>query len=107
MMDKQTDRQTEFSIVDSTPSVKGSSKNNCLCGISQGAIPGIWSGKEKTNEERKRGDYLKDEKVMTDKQTNRQAEFSLVDSTPSVKGSSKNRYPCGISQGAIPRTDRP
>ena len=31
-------------------------------------------------------EYSKKEKVMTDKQTNRQTEFPLVDSTPSVEG---------------------
>ena len=31
-------------------------------------------------------EYLKMEKVITDKQTNRKTEFPLVDSTPSVKG---------------------
>ena len=31
-------------------------------------------------------EYLKKEKVMTDKQTHRHTEFPLVDSTPSVEG---------------------
>ena len=36
------------------------------------------------------------EELMTDKQTERQAEFPLVDSTPSVKGSSENTDFCRL-----------
>ena len=47
----------------------------------------IGQGRRRRTEEEKEE---KKEEVMTDKQTDKQLEFSLVDLTPFVKGSSRN-----------------
>ena len=94
MTDKQTDRQTDRIFCCRLDPFCGWGRVKIVdqsCVFFQGAIPRNWSGEEKKNGGGKRGNYLEKEKVMTDKQTDRQAEFSLVDLIPSVKGSSKNR----------------